>query len=164
MVLELHELTEVLGITIQVLNNQIEILSSQGAVDPMRTIDGGASPRILGMGRMLHEELSRNRDSYADDETVSPAVFTHSTDYRSVSWKGEQFTFTVTQSFCIEILHRNFRKGIPWVSSREIINHLHGKERSNNRIKSIFGDHPAFGTLIIRAQERRGMYRLNISG
>ena len=162
-ILELPELTEILGVSISVLNNQIEILSDLGAIDSMRTIDGGASPRILGRGRLLHEELSRKLVSNLDDEVVSSDQFVHSDDYRSVTWRGINYGFNRSQAICIRLLHQSLRNDIEWTSASQLLCELEEREFYSRSVSSAFQGHEAWNVLVVYNSSVRGMYQLKLS-
>lgn len=71
----------------------------------------------------------------------------HSTDFRSVRWFGERFTFTTTQAACIRILWQNWEQGTPVISELTV---LDSAGATCDRLRDVFnkGKHPAWGTLV----------------
>ena len=71
----------------------------------------------------------------------------HSTDFRSVRWFGERFTFTTTQAACVQVLWRNWQQGTPVISEVTV---LDDAGSAGDRLRDVFdkGKHPAWGTLI----------------
>ena len=85
-------------------------------------------------------------------------LFSHSADYRSVSFRGTQLSFTPRQAQVIEMLHRAFMDGTPDIGKEFILEKL---ESPNSRLRDTFKGHEAWGSLIVPGSSR-GTYRLNI--
>ena len=160
-VLELHDLEEILGVPRNELNNQVEILSYLGAINPRTTVDRGASPMILGKGRLLHEELSKKFSN--SGENVGSDEFNYSENYRYVEWDGASFTFSESQAVCVGFLHRSHLEGSIWVSSGQINRVLEKHGIYSGKMGSIFRGHDAWGSLIVYDRSRPGLYKLNIT-
>ena len=156
--LSVDDISMLLGLDYETVDEHVRILDAQGALKSNRALDGSASPMLLDGGYLLRSQLKAEETDYVPE---NHSKFSHSHDYRSVTWNDKHFTFNYSQSLCIEILHRNLMKGVPWVTSGEIIRYLELNGRSNNRIGSVFVNHPALGTMIVRDESKRGMYRLD---
>lgn len=86
--------------------------------------------------------------------------FRHSEDFRSVTYQGREFTFTESQSIVVRRLHEAKRKGLPGLSTTEL---LDGFEAGTVKLSEVFKRSPAWETLIQRDTNRRsGLYRLAI--
>ena len=80
----------------------------------------------------------------------------HSQDFRSVCWFGAEFTFTALQAAVLRVLWEAWEDGTPEVG-RETILQAAGSE--SERLRDVFRDHPAWGTLIVTGSQR-GTYLL----
>lgn len=81
---------------------------------------------------------------------------THSPDFRSANWYGQEFSFTLTQATCLKTLWEAWENGCPEMSGQTILEAI---ESPQNRLDYLFKDHPAWGTMIV-CGETRGTYRL----
>ena len=94
---------------------------------------------------------SSNTTPAQDDDEAEPiptkSDVAHSTDFRSVRWFGERFTFTTTQAACVQVLWRNWKQGTPVISEVTV---LDDAGSAGDRLRDVFdkGKHPAWGTLI----------------
>jgi hypothetical protein len=84
--------------------------------------------------------------------------FIHSDDYRSIKWRGEDYTLTDRQAQTIEILHENYERGTPDISQAYILVKL---DSNSKRLGYFFKKSPLWGTLIIRSKQK-GTYRINL--
>ncbi|MBF0361981.1 MAG: hypothetical protein HQK49_13275 [Oligoflexia bacterium] len=80
-------------------------------------------------------------------------------DYATVEYKQATYTFTTTQSLVIKILHEFSEKGKKFVKQKIIFDQAKIKTYGM-QMTSLFKNHPAMGTLIIRSD--RACYGLNI--
>ncbi len=107
--------------------------------------------------KFLFPEDREKQGSLSNQEN-QVQTFVHSKDFRSVTWKGESFTFTSRQAQVIEMLYNAFKTKTPCVGKDRILEDL---DSPSSRLRDTFKNSPAWKTLII-AGERRGTYRLNI--
>jgi hypothetical protein len=84
--------------------------------------------------------------------------FTHSKDYRSVSWRGEQFSFSANQAAVIRELHEAWTNGTPELGHETLLQAV-DKEAPPERLNVLFRGHPAWKTLIVDGKTK-GSYRL----
>src|SRR5262245_33078116 len=81
----------------------------------------------------------------------------HSADFRSISWFGQEYTFTPSQAACLGILWETWEDGVPAVGQETILERA-GLERTG-RLRDVFKDHPCWGALI-QPGTARGSFRL----
>lgn len=86
--------------------------------------------------------------------------FKHSVDYRSIRWKGEDYSLTPRQAQIVQMLHEAHLDGTPGLSNAYI---LEGLEATTSRLRDSFrrSDLWGEGKLIIPGRNR-GLYRLNL--
>ena len=86
---------------------------------------------------------------------------THSQDFASVTWFGTQYTFTPTQRKVVEVLWKAWEAKSPGVSAGEL---LKCAQSSGHCLRDLFKvcgkKHPAWNTMIVMAEGRKGVYRL----
>jgi len=82
------------------------------------------------------------------------------TGYRCVWWESDQdpFTFTPTQAACVAVLWKNAANGTPAVGQDAI---LENAGSSSERLSDIFKNHPAWGTMIVPLEKKRGTFKLS---
>lgn len=80
----------------------------------------------------------------------------HSEDYRTCTWHGADFAFTPTQAKVIGVLWEAAENGVPDVSQETL---LEAAGSEGNRLRDVFRNNPAWGTLIV-AGATRGSFRL----
>ena len=158
----LSDISEALGADIDLLDDQLRILSVQGAIRANRTIDGGAAPLLLDAGYLLYEKISAKIESRRDDDPKEDFLFKHSDDYRIVVWADEIFTFNKTQALCIRALHSSFTNGFLWVSSEQISKLLLENEIVDSRMSFIFRNHKSWKSLVVKNPSQKGLYKLNL--
>lgn len=80
-------------------------------------------------------------------EPATPALDArHSVDFRSVRWFGIDYTFTPTQAAVVKSLWENWENETPDVGQDAI---LEGAGSECDRLRDLFRNHPAWGTLIV---------------
>ena len=92
-------------------------------------------------------------------ESVKPTrEVEHSTDFRSVWWCGQDYTFTPNQAACVKLLWENWERGTPDVGEQTILEFI---DSNQDRLRDIFvkGEHPAWGTMI-KPGDTKGAFRL----
>lgn len=92
-----------------------------------------------------------------DGATNGQDDFIHGPDFRSATWKEEQYSFTPMQAQIIEILYSAFQSGTPEVSKDYILVELNSPAQ---RLRDVFKKHPAWDRLVIKGSTK-GTYRLN---
>lgn len=78
--------------------------------------------------------------------------------FRSVWWRGEQFTFGSKQAQVVELLFEAHQRGTPDIGQDHILVEV---ESRAGRLRDLFKNHPAWNRLIIRG-DGKGIFRLNI--
>lgn len=110
--------------------------------------------------RALKSLEKRTTGNETDNEKELPPLVSHSEDYRSVLWFGEQHTFTPNQAACVKILWEHWEQGTPDVGNATI---LDTADVSGNRLDLVFrgrkGYHTAWGTMIVEGKTK-GTHRL----
>ncbi len=96
---------------------------------------------------------SKSESIRADAEPI----FRPSSDFRSLNWGGELFTFTTTQAACVEVMYQDYVNKTPTLSETSI---LEAAGSASDRLRDVFkkGKHPAWDTLIVPSG--KGMFRL----
>lgn len=83
----------------------------------------------------------------------------HSEDYSTVLWQGLSYAFSPSQARAVEILWKAYENGTPDVHQASIHERI-GSSSESQRLRDIFKNHPAWGTMIV-AGEGKGMFRLS---
>lgn len=96
---------------------------------------------------------AKSESIQADTESI----FRPSSDFRSLNWGDRIFTFTTTQSACVNVMYRDYENKTPTLSETSI---LDAAGSASSRLRDVFGKgkHPAWGTLIV--QSGKGIFRL----
>jgi hypothetical protein len=81
---------------------------------------------------------------------------THSPDFRSVHWFGQDYHFTPGQAACVAVLWAAWEKKTPAVGQRHI---LAEAELDSTRLSDLFKGHPAWKTMIVPGKSK-GTYQL----
>lgn len=77
-----------------------------------------------------------------------PPAIAHGADYAGVKWGGHVFTFSVTQRLIVAALFNARAQGYEWVTQESLIAVADSRAE---RLRDLFGRHPAFGTMIVSA-------------
>ena len=86
--------------------------------------------------------------------TVNPeANIVRDMDCTSVVYRGEKFAFSKKQRSVVQALFRARDDGHDFMSQDALIEVAETKQ---NRLRDLFRDHPAWGTLILPGHERGG--------
>ena len=88
---------------------------------------------------------------------ASSANITHSSDYREVWFRGEQFLFGELQARVIRLLHEAWKSGNPWISGKSVLRRV-GSEDSAAKLGNLLRRHESWQKLVL--SNRRGEYRL----
>jgi hypothetical protein len=85
----------------------------------------------------------------------------HSADFQSVSWFGQNYSFSKTQAACVEVLWNAWRNGTPEVANYTL---LQTAKTDQDRVQDVFKRngkmHPAWGSMIVSCTDNKGTYRL----
>ena len=81
----------------------------------------------------------------------------HSSDYCSVVWQSQPFSFTPEQARVVRVLFEAWDGGKPEVAARTLLSNVGGEFAA---LHDVFDDHKAWGTMIVAGQAE-GTYRLN---
>jgi len=80
----------------------------------------------------------------------------HSSDFRSVNWYGQRYTFSAAQAAVVRLLWDAWRNDTPEVGQETL---LEASGSEGNKVSDLFRDHPAGGQLVVPGGSR-GSYRL----
>jgi len=100
--------------------------------------------------------------AHRDDEansTKSKHGVAHSTDFRSVRWCGEVYSFTANQAQVIQLLLENWIAGTPDIGDETLLMAV-DPEAPPARLHGLFRNHPAWGVMIV-AGRTKGTRRLS---
>lgn len=102
-------------------------------------------------------EFLRSLDSVVADGTLAPTSAQHpkarhSPDFRSVHWYGTDYTFTPNQAACVELLWHAWEQGTPELGDGHILGTTKAGDRQ--RLRDVFKNCPAWGTMIVRGAHR----------
>ena len=92
-------------------------------------------------------------------DTSSAQDFNHSPDYRSIVFRGKYYTLTSFAAQAMQILHEQYRKGVPEVSKDYILEEVGS---SSKRLRDIFQCCQGWREFVIPG-EKRGTYKLNMT-
>jgi hypothetical protein len=95
--------------------------------------------------------------------------FEFSPDFRSVQWGDQEFTFSLCQAACLNLMN-----GRGWIGAHFILANApdYYPDRSKNagavldklefsrRLRDLFRGHPAWGTMIVAHETTKNLYRL----
>jgi hypothetical protein len=90
------------------------------------------------------------------DEVVPVEQVSHSADYRSITWYGKRYTFSVTQAAIVRALWEAWESGHPEVSNQAL---LEAAESESAKPQDLFREHPAITDGVI-GRAGRGVWRL----
>jgi hypothetical protein len=135
----------------------------------LRSRQAGHAPSVPVRGQKDETEKATDHDvakreadteeSKRQDADHSNERFTHSADYRSVAFRGKNFSLTARQAKMIEILHKAHANGNPDISTDYIMAELETKgSRWQDTFKSSLGARKA----LIATGARKGTLRLNL--
>jgi small GTP-binding protein len=146
--------------------------------NPPESIDD--NPASLDSLDNQSAEARREVPSSGPEPTTSDeTTLCHSRDFRFVIWYGTRYTFTVNQARSVQALWEAAEKGIEVLTSESILKYKldeddrkdedgrEVKERKRpRRLRDIFkeagkGNHPAWGTMIVPVEKRKGIYKLS---
>ena len=80
----------------------------------------------------------------------------HSSDFRSVNWYGQRYTFSAGQAAVVRLLWEAWQNDTPEVGQETL---LDGAGSEGSKIADLFRDHPAWGQFVVPGGSR-GTYRL----
>lgn len=104
-------------------------------------------------------DLAPSKSSEGDDESQQPE-FVHSSDYTSITLRGESFLLAPRQAAVVAMLQQAYRAGVPDLHWRQIQARLKTSDYEPARMHDVFKSVTGWRSLI--ASERRGFYRLNL--
>lgn len=105
--------------------------------------------------KLLSGETISHPIPKAPERPARPQV-SHSPDFRSVHWHGEDFTFTEKQAAVVRALWEAWEDGSPEIGCNTLLQ-LAGSE--SERLRDVFQNNPNWTSLIVPGA-RRGTYRL----
>lgn len=139
------------------LNNIDEILAAIAAYVTGRY--AGEEPTELCVkisdGRQIVVPFPRAARMPATAPAAALPGSRHSVDYRSVQWEGREFVFSPNQAAVVKVLWEAMEDGTPEVGGDTLLEAA-GSEAV--RMRDVFRDHPAWGSLIVPGARRT--YRL----
>jgi len=109
--------------------------------------------------RMLLADVVRLLEADAAGETkAAEPTAAHSTDFRSVRWCGELYSFTASQAAVVRVLYANWKVGTPDVGDETLLAAV-DPEAPPARLFTLFRSHPAWGTMIVQGGSK-GTHRI----
>ena len=117
--------------------------------------------RRLGKRIFLYRESCQRHslsESLDEGKVEVDRKTAHSTDFRSVQWFGEVFTFTKNQAPVVGLLYQNWEAGTPDVGDETLLLAV-DPEAPPTRLAVLFRNNPAWGTMIMGGKTK-GTHRL----
>ena len=118
--------------------------------------------RALAEGQLPPDSLLRlvaaNDRQESETPDSPPAVFAHSDDYISITFRSQSYTLTDSQAAAVRVLHENAKRGTPYVNQHTVLAEI---ESGAKRLRDLFRDSLLWDTLIVMGK-RGGIYKLNI--
>lgn len=137
--------------------------------------DGRDISKVLGAGTSLEwGKLPEVLTAYAAElcgvvgsivESLEPSRLRvakssdHSTDFRSLKWRGRTYPFTAKQAPIVKLLYENWSQGTPDVGDETLLAAV-DSEAPPPRLNSLFRGNPAWNTVIV-AGATKGTHRLS---
>lgn len=153
------------------------------ACEISRTVNLCSPPNVSHLRRLVSEQLlyfdaceaydaihgeidaaKRNRTSAGQDATADTArtasAFCFSTDYRSLRWGTEMYTFSEKQAAVCRALWEARQQGTPALAGVTLLDAAESSMAENARPKlsSLFKNHPAWNRVIVSAG--KGLHKL----
>ena len=133
----------------------IDVLDIQVSHNSRALVEGQLSPdSLLRLVAANGRQESETPDS-------PPAVLKHSDDYRSVTLRDQNFSFTPFQAHAVNILHENAKRQAPEVSQHTLLEAIGSSQKRLSRIFNRGDGKRAWGTLIVSGKTQ-GTFRLNL--
>jgi hypothetical protein len=108
--------------------------------------------------KVTPEKKKKKRYSRNRATVVSSQEFVASPDYRTVCFRGKEYSLTRNQSTIVRLLHEAYTGRTPAVG-KELL--LAAIQAETSRVRDSFRNSPLWGSLIIPGK-RRGAYQLNL--
>ena len=105
------------------------------------------------------EGIIRAQNELASKRKEDHPVFSASSDYRSITYKGAPYRLTRNQSTIIRMLHEAYLKGTPALG-RDVL--LSAIEAETSRVRDSFKSRPQLWNTLIIGGGARGTYQLNL--
>lgn len=145
-----------------ILRMLIGQLSSVMGDKPL-SISPSTRPEVLGQG-----ERSIRGPHGEEERMILPVEFDHTSDFSTVRWFGEQYTFSVKQAIVVRFLWDYWERKIPWVHERTLIEEVNDElavvdtVRLRDLFRSSGQQHPCWGTMIVPKTKpnKRGLFGL----
>lgn len=83
----------------------------------------------------------------------------HHESFSSVRWNGVSYKFSPMQARAVAVLTRTFHNNTPGVLQTHIFEEIESNS-DKQRLRDLFKSHPAWGTMIVKVRDRKGMYQL----
>jgi hypothetical protein len=109
-------------------------------------------------GERIESELSLvPAGGHPATESVARQAEQHSPDFRSVHWRGTDYTFATVQAECVKVMWEAWEAGTPAMAQATILTRA---DSDSERLSDVFskGKHPAWGTMIVKSG--KGMFGL----
>ncbi len=122
-------------------------------VDAVERMEGSLLQHIWELGEALDAGGDRSgQDLDASDSTDEPTV---AEDFRSLHWDGTTYEFTPTQAAWVRVLWEHWKQRTATVGEQSV---LESAESNSGRLRDVFKNHPAWGTLIVPS--KKGAFKL----
>jgi len=88
-------------------------------------------------------------------------VPTHGSDFRDVTWHGTKHIFTPKQAACVSVLWKAWEQGNPFIADGTVLQKAGVGDKQ--RLRDVFRNHPAWGTMIVRGpqQDLHGLHEIS---
>lgn len=127
-----------------------------GRIHPVRRIQRWVWTAAEALVRASKIERSTEDLTMLTDDGTGNVRY--STDFRSVRWFRETYSFTASQAPVVELLYKNWKAGTPDVGDETLLSAV-DPEAPPARLSTLFRKHPAWGNMIV-AGGSKGSRRL----
>ena len=136
------------------------------ASDCATPIEAGAD--ALQAGALFNIGTTTSGAASELEELCRQGQISHSDDFTTINWYGEEFTLTRMQAWCIKLLWEHYERGTPGLSGDTILDRIgssgRGKsERNRNLYQNIFKRNKRAWDALITQDKVKGTYRLNLT-
>lgn len=145
--------------TLAVLRELVRQRFNESVQEPaglQRLLDWLAAEHGMTGNQARECELQRAIDLLRGTQSAPTAkAAAHSSDFASVNWFGTVYEFTANQAACVKLLWGAWENRTPILGESTILENAD----VNSPLRSLFRDHPAWGTMIV-AGDVRGRFLL----
>lgn len=136
-----------------------ELLHSLLVVNCKESSESWRELKMSKERRSFIRVLKKLECSDSQPSAPKPRAFTHSSDYRSVTVRGENFTLTSRQAQTIQILDESRQSGTPDVGKDYLLEQL---GTPSSRLRDSFKTSLAAWKALVKIGLKKGTYRLSV--